>query len=419
VETILAFTDAETVCACFQVCSYWENNLRRGKVWRRIIERKFRENLDFRLLCHLTGRVKILPSQGGSEELEERYKIMNYKLTSYDKIWSNKNLKFTQFSTGGLLSCLKLHQNLLYVGLVDGLIEIWDVSQTWVGVKPSKILEGHKERITFLEASTKMLVSSSMDHSLIVWRTGSYEILHILNQLDSPVLSMKLLGDRLICCSKSGYIEVRTWCGPELIKPNLKLRLGEDLPSSNLSIGEEFIAVHDNKREAFIYSCETGDRLSVLVSSSEIHTMEIKNHLLFLGGWCSVEVWDLQRSVCISVLRSTNPPPSLHVSNLSVSDFMLVAFLSNGQILYWPLQKLVKVDTTPFCINIDTFANTIYNQELPWKKPTFSETRIAFGLESSLGDVVVLNWNCKYNKRKLELDNKDLVFKKWKLSKCY
>merc|ERR1711892_1272995 len=152
VERVLAHTDGKTVNSCFQVCSSWEKHLRHGKVWRRILERKFAEDINIRLLCRLNGWMQILPSQGGSEVSEDEYKQIVYKLTDYEEIWTERNLNSSK----------------LFAGMLDGLIKMWDVSRDFVK-KPLRIFEGHEERVSSLDASGNVLISGSLDHSARVW----------------------------------------------------------------------------------------------------------------------------------------------------------------------------------------------------------------------------------------------------------
>ena len=211
VEKIFAQTDGKTVTSCFQVCSSWEKHLWNGNVWRRIIERLFAENADFRLLCRLNGWGQVLPSQGGSEATEEEYKQIVYKLTEYEGIWSKQNLSSSKLFTGGLFSCLKLHQQWLFAGMLDGLIKMWDVSRDFVK-KPLKIFEGHEEKVSSLDAAGDVLVSGSLDQSVRVWNIESSSLLRVLRGSGCPILLVKLLPDRLAWWSVSGMFQV--WFEP-------------------------------------------------------------------------------------------------------------------------------------------------------------------------------------------------------------
>jgi len=405
VERVLEQTDGNTVTSCFQVCSSWERHLRNGKVWRRILERKFAENVNFRLLCRLNGWVRVLPSQGGTEVSEDEYKQIVYKVTEYRNIWANRNLSSSKLFTGGLFSCLKLHQHLLFAGMLDGLIKMWDLSQDLVR-KPLRIFEGHEERVSSLDTMDNILVSGSLDHSVRVWNIESSSILRVLRGSGSPVLLVKLLSDRLAWWSRSGTFQIWSWRGPEKVEPKLRFKIDEDPTSCYISMSEKFLAVAANNdltntgREVVIYCSYTGNKLDEkdIFASAQIQCMDIQNNLLFLGAGRSVEIWDIENSTCVTVLGS-NFQPSMNqaITNICVSDFQLVAMLNNGNIFHWPLSDLVKLDKscpkTPVHYNLETFADVIENKEPPWKTMVLSDTRVIFGLEMKFGDVKIFTWS--------------------------
>lgn len=405
VEKIVAQTDGKTVTSCFQVCTFWEKHLWNGNVWRRIIERLFAENADFRLLCRLNGWRQILPSQGGSEVTEEEYKQIVYKFTEYEGIWSKRNLSSSKLFTGGLFSCLKLHQQWLFAGMLDGLIKMWDVSRDFVK-KPLKIFEGHEEKVSSLDAAGDVLVSGSLDQSVRVWNIESSSLLRVLRGSGCPILLVKLLPDRLAWWSVSGMFQVWSWNGPENIEPKLRFNIDEDPMTCNITVGEHYVAVAGNDvysntdREVVIYNSHTGHRMleKDIFASAQIQCMDMQSHLLFLGAGCSVEIWDIEKSLCVAVLGS-NFKPSLNqtIRNICVSDFQVVAMLSSGNILHWPLHNLVKKNNDnpkiPLHYNLETFAGVIENKEPPWKNLVLSDSRIVFGLEMKFGDVKIFNWS--------------------------
>eukprot|EP00092_Neocalanus_flemingeri_P003024 GFUD01003233.1.p1 GENE.GFUD01003233.1~~GFUD01003233.1.p1 ORF type:complete len:485 (+),score=82.31 GFUD01003233.1:652-2106(+) len=420
VEKTVADTDGETIASCFQVCSSWEKHLRNGKVWRRIIERKFAEDINFRLFCRLNGWARILPSQGGREADESEYKQMVYKSTDYEAIWTRNNLNSSKLFTGGLFSCLKLHHHWLFAGMIDGLIKMWDVSLTEFAKKPMRIFEGHEERVSSLDASGSVLVSGSLDHSVRVWNIESSRMLRVLRGSGSPILLVKLLPDRLVWWSRSGTFQIWSWHGPENTEPKLRFKLSEDPDTCNVAVGEHYIAVApndvylNNEREVVIYSSYTGQEMleKDIFSSAPIQCMDLRSNLLFLGAGCSIEIWDIENSQCVAVLGSNfNPTANLFVRNICVSDFLVVAMLSNGLILHWPLRKLLKINmekpNTPLHYNMETFAGIIENKEPPWKNIVLSESRIVFGLEMKLGDVKMFNWSNKKVKGKT-MDEEDI-----------
>merc|ERR1712106_137070 len=417
VERVLAHTDGKTVNSCFQVCSSWEKHLRHGKVWRRILERKFAEDINFRLLCRLNGWMQILPSQGGSEVSEDEYKQIVYKLTDYEEIWTERNLNSSKLFTGGLFSCLKLHQQWLFAGMLDGLIKMWDVSRDFVK-KPLRIFEGHEERVSSLDASGDVLISGSLDHSVRVWNIDSSSVLRVLRGSGSPIVLVKILPDRLTWWSRSGTFQIWSWNGPDHTDPKLRFKIDEDPTTCNISVGGNYIAVAANDvysntdREVVIYSSHTGQKMldKDIFASAQIQCMDIQTNLLFLGAGRSIEIWDIEKSTCIAVLGS-NFQPTLNQSviNICVSDFQVVAMLARGTLLHWPLQDLIKINkgtpATPLHYDLETFAGVVENNEPPWrKKLVLSDSRIVFGLEMKFGDVKIFNWS-KTAKKNTDLDD--------------
>ena len=415
VEKTLACTNGHTVTSCFQVCSFWEKYLRNGKVWRRIIERKFSEDTNFRFFCRLNGWMRMLPSQGGREVSEDEYKQMVYKSTNYAEIWTKRNLNASKLSTGGLFSCLKLHQQWLFVGMLEGTIQMWDVSPSDFVKKPMRIFKGHTERVSSLDSSDTVLVSGSIDHSVRVWNIESSTMLRVFSGSGSPILLVKLLPDRLAWCSRSGSFQTWSWKGPESNDPKLKFQLDEDPTTCNITVGEHYVVVapnvYINEQEVIIYSSYTGQKMleKRIFSSAQLQCIALQNHLLFIGAGSSIEIWDIKKSLCVAVLGSNfRPIANVSVIKLSVSDFQLVAMLSNGHILHWPLRMLVKMNKenplTPLHYNLEKFGGIIENKEPPWKNLVISDSRIAFGLEMNLGEVKIFNWSNKKLSRKMEED---------------
>ena len=414
VEKVLAQTDADTVHSCFQVCSSWKRHLRHGKVWRRIVERKFAENCDFRFLCGLNGWVEMLPSQGGREVSEDEYKQIVYKVTEYRNIWANRNLSSSKLFTGGLFSCLKLHQQWLFAGMLDGLIKLWDVSQD-TGRKPLRIYEGHEERVTSLDTMDNILVSGSLDHSVRVWNIESSRLLRVLQGSGSPILLVKLLPGRLTWWSRSGTFQIWSWKGPENIELRSSFKIDEDPTTCNISIGNQFIAVAakniptNSRHKVVIVSSQAGEELDErsIFSSSKIQCIDIQSNLLFLGSRQSIEIWNIVNSTCVAVLAYNDSTWHEPIRNICVSDCQLVATLGRGNLLHWPLTDLVKADasmkTSPLLCNIGTSAGVIRNQEPAWGTPVMSGNRIVFGLETRFGEVKIFNW--RKNEKEKKEDN--------------
>lgn len=405
VERVLAFTDGKTVSSCFRVCSSWEKHLRNGKVWRRIVERMFAENPDFRLLCRLNGWLENLPSQGGCEVSEDEYKQIVYKVTNYEEIWTKERLSSSKLFTGGLFSCLKLHQQCLFAGMIDGLIKMWDLSQDYIK-KPMKIFEGHEERVSSIDAQGELLVSGSLDHSVRVWNIETSSMLRVLRGSGSPIHMVTIFPDHLAWCSRSGTFQVWSWKGPDKIEPKERFKIVEDPSKCLICISAQFIVVALNDgyslsdREVVVYNSQTGKQMveKDIFASASIKCMSIQNHLLFIGAGSTVEIWNVENSKCLAVLGSAfNPSPNQFVKNMCVSSFQLVAMLANGSLFHWPLHSLIKQEkkgaTIPLHADLEMFSGFIENKEPAWKSLVMSDNRVVFGLEMKFGDVKILRWS--------------------------
>jgi WD40 repeat protein len=267
--------------------------------------------------------------------------------------------------------------------------------------KPLRIYEGHEERVSSLDATANVLVSGSLDHSVRVWNIETSGLLRVLRGSGSPILLIKLLPDRLAWWSRSGTFQIWTWKGPEHVEPKLRFKIAEDPTTCNISIGEHFIAVAGNDaREVIIYDSVTGNKLEDkdVFASAQIQCMDIQRNLLFLGAGRSIEIWDIDKSACITVLGSNfKPTIKKSIVNIGATDFQLVAILSNGNLFHWPLQALVKTDKknpkVPRHYTFETFAEVVENIEPPWKKLVLSDSRIIFGLEMKFGDVKIFSWS--------------------------
>jgi len=365
----------------------------------------------------------MLPSQGGREVSEDEYKQIVYKVTEYRNIWANKNLSSSKLFTGGLFSCLKLHQQWLFAGMLDGLIKLWDVSQDLVR-KPLRIFEGHEERVTSLDTIDSVLVSGSLDHSVRVWNIESSSLLRVLRGSGSPVLFVKLLPGRLAWWSRSGTFQIWSWKGPENIELRSRIKIDEDPTTCNISIGDQFIAVAakniptNSRHKVVIFSSHNGKKEAEknILISAQIQCMDIQSNLLFLCSRQSIEVWNIENSACVAMLAYNDSSWHEPITSICVSDFQLVATLGSGNLLHWPLTNLIKSDKrikkSPLLCSIGSSAYVVLNTQPVWGAPVMSDNKIVFGLEIRFGEVKIFNWR-KTKKRKSE-EEEDAIVKKSK-----
>ena len=87
---------------------------------------------------------------------------------------------------------------------------------------------------------------------------------------------------------------------------------------------------------------------------------------------------------------------TIRVTNIAVSDQLLVASLSDGTLFYIPtlrvLQESLLSSTKPAIIDWETKASVIRNKELIWKSMESSGNKIVFGLQGRLGNIKIYQW---------------------------
>ena len=216
-------------------------------------------------------------------------------VTNYETIYSVNNLTSIKLMAGGLFSCLHLHHNLLFAGMLDGLIKMWDVTSLAQGAsdlrRPLKLFEGHEESVTCLDVTAGLLVTGSLDRSVRVWSLESSSLLRVLRREGSPIHCVKMLSDRLLWWSRSGAFNISTWSGHTKVEAAFKFNINEDPNTCLMCINEHYIVTNQTEQNAFntrdvvVYSSATGMRLfeKDIFSSKDITCLSLEGHLLFIG----------------------------------------------------------------------------------------------------------------------------------------
>ena len=386
-------------------------NFRNEQIWRHLVEKLFNEDESFRKLCLLNDWWRFLPSQGGLEvEAEQSCKKIMYKMTNFHSKWSNTNIQSTKLFAGGLFSCLKLDQSWLFAGMLDGLIKMWDLSDG--PAKPMRVFEGHEEGITCLDTGPGVLVSGSLDRSVRVWSLDSTRLLRVLRREGSPIISIKLLSDRLLWWARSGTFQISSWKGYHRVDPAFKFNIMEDPNSCIMCIGDHYIVTNQTDENGFssrdinVYSSITGMRLieKDIFSSKDISCLCLLGHLLFIGAGDCIEVWDVNMSNCLSYIQSGSPNQNISIKNICVSDFLMVALLSNSMIICVPIKRIIEEsvisNNEPAVINWDNSGDIIENNDRLWKNMSIVDDKFVFGLEKKLGDIKLYQWKDSKPSRK-------------------
>jgi WD40 repeat protein len=262
VEDILFYTSALTLAACLRVCRLWHDQLTGSRVWRSLFVQTFNRQRPFRELCRHNGWSDLLPATGKTTD-EAAYRRILYKSTCFRELWCRDRMSTAKLYTGHLVACLKLFRGLLFAGMLDGQIKIWRLQDPVRNEKAFRVLEGHEERVTCLDAAEDSLVSASMDRSIRVWSIASGGLIRVLRGVGAPLLQIKLTAaPGLISLSLTGQLTFWSWCGGPLRIERLhetSLEPGGLAASADVILDDVYIAVVRNS-SLVLYSSLDGRR---------------------------------------------------------------------------------------------------------------------------------------------------------------
>ena len=333
-----------------------------------------------------------------------------------------KRLSSTKLIAGGLFSCVKVWRGWVVAGMLDGLIKLWSLSDV-ESRKPLRLFVGHEESVSCLDARDQVLVSGSMDRSVRVWSLETANLLRVLRSEGSPVERIKLLSDRLLWWSRSGAFNISSWRDSTKVEHKCKFNINEDPLTCIMDISEDYIVTNQtdadlDRRDVVVYCSRTGMRLfeKDIFSSKDIHCLSVEGHMLFIGSGNSLELWDLNMSSCLAIIQSS-VHNSFIVKDVCVSDFLVVAMLSNSEIICLPLtsimDEVVLSRSETAVINWNTRGFQIENKELAWRSMTMSDDHLVFGLEKRLGDIKIFSFRWNFDDE--EANNKVLRERKYSL----
>ena len=352
---------------------------------------------------------------------ERSCKRVMQRVTNYETEYSANNLTSIKLMAGGLFSCLNLHHNLLFAGMLDGLIKMWDVTIISQGSsdlrKPLKLFEGHEESVTCLDARAGALVSGSLDRSVRVWSLETSSLLRVLRREGSPIQCVKMLSDRLLWWSRSGAFHISSWQGYMKVETAFKFNINEDPNTCLMVINEHYIVTNQTEqnalhsRDVMVYSSHTGMRLfeKDIFSCKDITSLSLQGHMLFIGSGNTIEVWDINMSSCLAIIQSGTLSSNITVRDICVSDFQMIAMISNSELIVMPLMLIMKASllsiTEPAIINWNTAATVLANRDQAWKNMSIGDQKFCFGLENKLGDIKLYQWKRKLKENSIDLED--------------
>jgi WD40 repeat protein len=353
----------------------------------------YKRRRQFRVLCSLNGWQDHVPGQGTKTTDLSAYRGILYKTTCFKMIWCSKQFVVTKIYTGYLISCLKVFKNLLFAGMQDGQIKVWRVCNSLKDKKAFRILEGHEEQVTCIDAYNENLVSASLDHSIRVWNISTGGMIRVLRDIGSPVLQVKLTGNRLISLAALGRIHFWTWNGPLNIEQTHHTTLEPGDHDASVILDEDYIAVaRPVSGQLAIYNGQNGRRLwqKEVAARTSFQSFALWRSLACMACGASVEVWSLAGSCSRLVILDVNlaNDPGSYVKELALSDCLIVGMLSTGQLSYfWSLSSVLAASEGSLTPDL-----VLFNTEPSWKSLALYDANLAYSLERKFGDVKVYSF---------------------------
>ena len=115
--------------------------------------------------------------------------------------------------------------------------------------KPWRVFEGHEESVTCLDVDEEVLVSGSLDRSVRVWSLESSKLLRVLRREGSPIVTIRLLSDRLLWWAKSGNFQISSWETYNKVDLKCRFTIQEDPIKCIMCIGENYIVTNQTNNE--------------------------------------------------------------------------------------------------------------------------------------------------------------------------
>ena len=115
--------------------------------------------------------------------------------------------------------------------------------------KPWRVFEGHEESVTCLDVDEEVLVSGSLDRSVRVWSLESSKLLRVLRREGSPIVTIRLLSDRLLWWAKSGNFQIFSWKTYNKVDLKCRFNIQEDPIKCIMCIGENYIVTNQTNNE--------------------------------------------------------------------------------------------------------------------------------------------------------------------------
>lgn len=309
---IFSYLDATSLAQVERVCKLWKKIA--GEVWLALCSRKWSlityprdpstSWMDYHQRSNIrigSFSIKVIPTGSQKKRILIKEKLFlgskNNTISIRDHMGTPQQTLKRQNDP---VTALCFNKNALFSGS-DCTICKWDIQ-----TNDFKTWEGHRGRVTALEAFAHKLFSGSNDHTIGVWdqETGNY--LQTLEGHEGPVTSLCISGSELF--SGSTDKTIRSW-DIQTGVPRLKLK-GHKKEVTALCPSKGLLFSASNDASIRIWKAETGDHVQTLFGHQfAVTALCVYAGMLFSGSKdCTIRVWDAKTGAPLQKLEGHEQP---------------------------------------------------------------------------------------------------------------
>lgn len=377
-EHVLSLLDAKSLCACACVSKSWRNAIAHGMLWRKLIERKVRNDSLWRGLSERRGWKKFLfiskekatylitehkysrsislaetlirdPLELQHKCYSELYPKIIKDINMLEHNWHQGKHKLERIiceseSSKGVY-CLQYDDEKIVSGLRDNTIKIWDR----LTLKCTKALTGHTGSVLCLQYDNQIIASGSSDSTVRVWDAATGLLLNTLIHHTEAVLHLRFQDGMLVTCSKDRSIAVWDMNSPTSIELK-RILVGHRAAVNVVDFDHRYIVSASGDRTIKVWGADSCEFIRTLTGHKRgIACLQYRDRLVVSGSSdFSIRLWDIECGTCLRVLEGHEEL----VRCIRFDSTRIVSGAYDGKIKIWDLKAALdpRTPTAAICI---------------------------------------------------------------------
>ncbi|KAI6191952.1 hypothetical protein M3Y97_00283700 [Aphelenchoides bicaudatus] len=374
-DHILSLLDAETLVACAQVSKNWRRAIANGMMWKKLAERKVRNDPIWKGLSVRLGWKKFLfiskeratrmiaqaqcHSQAETEklisELENPLEFQNLfycrlypqilnEISVLNSNWLNGRYKLEKINCESEnnrgVYCIQYDNDKIISGLRDTTIKIWRRGD----LQCERRLSGHTGSVLCLQYDSRVIVSGSSDATVRIWDTETGEQLNTLVHHGDAVLHLRFANGTLITCSKDRSIAVWNMVSPQEI--NLRrVLVGHRAAVNVVDFDDVYVVSASGDRTIKVWNADTCEFVRTLNGHTRgVACLQYRDRLVVSGSSDNtIRLWDVEVGNCLRVLEGHEEL----VRCIRFDSKRIVSGAYDGKIKIWDLKAAMDPHSAP------------------------------------------------------------------------